>query len=162
MKPVALEKRLTLEVSQDKRLHRWVSADGTRVKQIMLNLVSNALKFSEHGTVRLDVTVADELPLAVGDSAVVTLRVTDQGIGMSQEVMARLFQRFEQGDASSVRRAGGTGLGLEISRDLALMMGGDTRGPQHGRPRQRVCGDFTSAVKWAACGPNGRHCFCAA
>jgi len=125
MKPVALEKRLTLEVSQDKRLHRWVSADGTRVKQIMLNLVSNALKFSEHGTVRLDVTVADELPLAVGDSAVVTLRVTDQGIGMSQEVMARLFQRFEQGDASSVRRAGGTGLGLEISRDLALMMGGD-------------------------------------
>lgn len=125
MRPVALEKRLTLDVSQDKRLHRWVHADSTRVKQIMLNLVSNALKFSEHGTVRLTMTLASEPPLAVGDVAVVTVRVTDQGMGMSPEVVARLFQRFEQGDASSARRFGGTGLGLEISRNLARHMGGD-------------------------------------
>ena len=125
MRPVALEKRLTLEVSQDKRLHRWLSADSTRVKQIMLNLVSNAIKFSDQGTVRLEVSVADEPPLGIGDTAVVTLRVTDQGMGMSPEVLERLFQRFEQGDASSARRFGGTGLGLEISRNLARRMDGD-------------------------------------
>ncbi len=62
MRPVAMEKRLNLEVTQDKRLHRWVEADSTRVKQIMLNLISNALKFSEQGTVRVEVSIADEPP----------------------------------------------------------------------------------------------------
>lgn len=149
MRPVALEKRLSLEVSQDKRLHRWVSADGTRVKQIMLNLVSNAIKFSEHGTVRLEVTVADEPPLALGDTAVVTLRVTDQGMGMSPEVVARLFQRFEQGDATSARRFGGTGLGLEISRNLARYMEGDI--VAHSEPGQGS--EFVATLRLPVCGP---------
>lgn len=149
MRPVALEKRLTLEVSQDKRLHRWVHADSTRVKQIMLNLVSNALKFSEHGTGRLTMTVADEPPLAVGDVAVVTVRVTDQGMGMSPEVLARLFQRFEQGDASSARRFGGTGLGLEISRNLARRMGGDI--VAHSVPGQGS--EFVATLRLAVSGP---------
>ena len=149
MRPVALEKRLTLEVSQDKRLHRWVSADSTRVKQIMLNLVSNALKFSEHGTVRLDVSIADEPPLDIGDTAVVTLRVTDQGMGMTPEVLERLFQRFEQGDASSARRFGGTGLGLEISRNLARCMDGDI--VARSEPGQGS--EFIATLRLPVCGP---------
>jgi signal transduction histidine kinase/DNA-binding NarL/FixJ family response regulator len=125
MRPVALEKRLVLSVKADRDLPRWVMADGTRVKQIMLNLVSNALKFSEHGTVLVEVfSPAGEAP-KVGEDVALKIRVTDEGMGMSADVLAKLFQRFEQGNASSARRHGGTGLGLEISRSLARRMGGD-------------------------------------
>ncbi|WNO04539.1 ATP-binding protein [Rhodoferax mekongensis] len=125
MRPVALEKRLVLSVKADKDLPRWVMADGTRVKQIMLNLVSNALKFSEHGTVLVEVFSPSVDGLKIGDDVAVKIRVTDEGMGMSADVLAKLFQRFEQGNASSARRHGGTGLGLEISRNLARRMGGD-------------------------------------
>lgn len=125
MRPVALEKRLVLNVRQDPALPRWVMADGTRVKQIMLNLVSNALKFSEQGTVLLEVWPLEPEPGAPATAARIGIRVTDEGMGMSAAVLAKLFQRFEQGDASSVRRHGGSGLGLEISRNLARRMDGD-------------------------------------
>lgn len=125
MRPVALEKRLVLSVKADKDLPRWVLADGTRVKQIMLNLVSNALKFSEHGTVLVEVFYPSGEERKAGDDVAIKIRVTDEGMGMSADVLAKLFQRFEQGNASSARRHGGTGLGLEISRSLARRMGGD-------------------------------------
>lgn len=125
MKPAALEKRLVLTVRQDKDLPRWVHADGTRVKQILLNLVSNAIKFSEHGTVLVEVLVPSGPPAQPGEAVSLRFRVTDEGPGMSAEVLAKLFRRFEQGDASSARRFGGSGLGLEISRNLARRMEGD-------------------------------------
>ena len=81
--------------------------------------------------------------------AVVTLRVTDQGMGMSPEVLTRLFQRFEQGDASSARRFGGTGLGLEISRNLARRMGGDI--VAHSVPGQGS--EFVATLRLAVSGP---------
>jgi signal transduction histidine kinase/CheY-like chemotaxis protein len=125
MRPVALEKRLVLAIRQDKNLPPWVLADGTRVKQIMLNLVSNALKFSEQGTVLLEIFQPHAEATDGAADVDIVIRVTDEGTGMSPAVLAKLFQRFEQGDASSARRHGGSGLGLEISRNLARRMGGD-------------------------------------
>jgi signal transduction histidine kinase/DNA-binding response OmpR family regulator len=95
-------------------------ADPTRVRQALLNLASNAAKFTERGTI----TIAVERR-ADGDRDWVTLRVCDTGIGMTPEQTARLFQDFTQADASTSRRYGGTGLGLAISRRFCRMMGGD-------------------------------------
>jgi len=95
-------------------------ADVTKVRQALFNLLSNATKFTEHGTVALSVT--RELIDGV-DS--VEFAVSDSGIGMSPEQTARLFQAFSQADSSTTRRYGGTGLGLAISRHFCRMMGGD-------------------------------------
>ena len=93
-----------------------MSADITRVRQVLLNLLSNACKFTENGEVEL--TVARE------DGQVVA-SVRDSGIGLTAEQMERLFEEFSQADASTTRKYGGTGLGLAISRRLCRMMGGD-------------------------------------
>ncbi|HQT54048.1 MAG TPA: ATP-binding protein, partial [Phenylobacterium sp.] len=90
-------------------------SDPTRLRQILYNLVSNALKFTDAGEVRLAVTRAQED---------LVIEVSDTGLGMSAEVMGRLFQKFEQADASTTRRFGGTGLGLAICRQLAELLGG--------------------------------------
>jgi signal transduction histidine kinase/CheY-like chemotaxis protein len=95
-------------------------ADATRVRQALLNLASNAVKFTERG----EVTIAAARRLDAGGEEIV-LRVTDTGIGMTGEQVARLFQEFTQADASTTRRYGGTGLGLAISRRLCRIMGGD-------------------------------------
>ena len=90
--------------------------DVTRLRQVMLNLLSNACKFTKNGRVGLDVASdADQLVFAV----------TDTGIGMTQEQMGKLFQEFRQADSSTTRKYGGTGLGLAISRRLCRLMGGD-------------------------------------
>jgi signal transduction histidine kinase/DNA-binding response OmpR family regulator len=94
-------------------------ADETRVRQTLLNLASNAVKFTERGTVTLSVERGKS---AAGS---VVFRVTDTGIGMTEEQMARLFNDFTQADSSTVRKYGGTGLGLAISRRFCRMMGGD-------------------------------------
>ncbi|MCC6522680.1 MAG: response regulator [Polyangiaceae bacterium] len=94
-------------------------ADMLRVRQILFNLLSNALKFTERGSVRLDVTVE---PGERHD--VVAFRVSDSGIGMSAEQIGRLFQPFAQADASTTRKFGGTGLGLAITKQFAELMGG--------------------------------------
>lgn len=108
----------------------WVCADGKRLKQILFNLLSNAVKFTETGRVDLQVAVREEGHAeSMRHSALPTVQlqidVRDTGIGMDETSMARLFERFSQGDASTSRRFGGTGLGLEISRSLARLMGGD-------------------------------------
>ncbi|MEG4027659.1 MULTISPECIES: ATP-binding protein [unclassified Microcoleus] len=95
-------------------------ADLTKVRQILFNLLSNALKFTEGGTVLLSATREP-----AGDSDWVYLQVSDTGIGMSAEQQQNLFQPFIQGDASTTRKYGGTGLGLAISRLFCQMMGGD-------------------------------------
>ena len=124
MRVQAQAKGLTLDVEVAPDVPRWVRADPTRVKQILFNLLSNALKFSSIGTIRLRVANAgnDENANPQGR---IDFSVADPGIGMDEATLARLFQRFMQGDQSPSRRASGTGLGLEISRDLARLMGGD-------------------------------------
>jgi len=95
-------------------------ADVTRLRQVLFNVLSNACKFTENGTITLDVS---RQPLEAGDQIV--FRLSDTGIGMTPEQLARLFEAFVQADASTSRRYGGTGLGLAISRRFCKMMGGD-------------------------------------
>jgi signal transduction histidine kinase/ActR/RegA family two-component response regulator len=97
-----------------------VVGDGGRVRQVLVNLVGNAVKFTERGGVTLTVSSAPR----DGDTALVTIVVEDTGIGIPPEKIAPIFERFTQADASTTRRYGGTGLGLAISRQLAGLMGG--------------------------------------
>ena len=94
-------------------------ADLTKVRQILFNLLSNACKFTENGIVRV------EAARDPGHDAFVSFTVTDTGIGMTPEQLAKLFQPFTQADASTTRKYGGTGLGLAISKRFCEMMGGD-------------------------------------
>lgn len=119
--PPAQAKGLDLRVSLEPGLPDWIAADPTRLRQILLNLLSNAIKFSERGHITLRLSRQ-----ADGQGrALLRCEVSDTGLGMNAATQAKLFQRFSQGDASSSRRFGGAGLGLEISRNLARLMGGD-------------------------------------
>ena len=105
---------LQLEVAED--VPPWVESDPTRIRQIALNLIGNAVKFTEVGGVTVRVSwAADALQVAV----------TDTGIGMDRTQLGRVFEEFSQADASTSRKHGGTGLGLAISRKLARLLGGD-------------------------------------
>ena len=95
--------------------------DPTRLQQALLNYASNAVKFTESGTITLRSQLLEES----ADSVLVRFEVQDTGIGLSEEEVSRLFSRFEQADNSTTRQYGGTGLGLSITRKLALLMGGD-------------------------------------
>src|SRR5262249_45350237 len=97
--------------------------DPLRVRQILFNLLGNALKFTQQGSVRVR---AATVPLGE-DEHRVTLTVTDTGIGISEAERTRLFAPFSQADSSTTRRFGGSGLGLSIVRRLAQLMGGDVR-----------------------------------
>ena len=112
---VASAKGVKLTYVFDPDAPQWVIGDPTRIRQIMLNLVSNALKFTKEGDVRLSVR-------PVGDR--VEIAVSDTGIGISEDQQAKLFQSFVQADNSTTRRFGGTGLGLAICKQLAELMGG--------------------------------------
>jgi len=116
----ALEKQLSLHVGLEPGVPRRIRGDPTRLKQILMNLLSNALKFTEHGHVLLEVS-SRQTP--DGASRLVFC-VSDSGIGMRQEVLAQLFESFSQGDSSTTRRYGGSGLGLAISKELVEMMNG--------------------------------------
>ena len=112
---VALDKGVALVLDTEEDTAGVYRGDPTRLRQILFNLVANALKFTETGEVRLSVR---------RDGETLAFRVIDTGIGIPADRLARLFDRFEQADASTTRRFGGAGLGLAISRDLAAMMGG--------------------------------------
>jgi signal transduction histidine kinase/DNA-binding NarL/FixJ family response regulator len=121
MRPQAMGKALALHLDAEPDVPERVLADAKRVKQVLFNLLSNAIKFSDRGAVVLDVRRHAEH----GGDESLEFVVTDTGIGMDEASLGRLFRRFEQGDPSISRRHGGTGLGLEISRNLARLMGGD-------------------------------------
>jgi CheY-like chemotaxis protein len=97
-----------------------MNADLTRVRQVLMNLLSNAAKFTERGRISLEVD-----RMSMNEEAWVRFRVRDTGIGMTPEQLARLFKAFTQADVSTTRKYGGTGLGLVISRQLCQMMGGE-------------------------------------
>ena len=141
----ASAKGLGLSLRSDADVPAWVSVDPTRLRQILLNLLNNAIKFSEQGHVALHLSRQTD---GLGRS-LLRFDVSDTGIGIDMATQARLFQRFSQGDASSSRRFGGTGLGLEISRNLARAMDGDisvTSAPG--------CGSvFSLELRLTACAP---------
>lgn len=121
----ASSKGLALSCTIDDRVAPAYRADGLRVRQILANFLSNAIKFTESGRVEAALEWRESAPGAGalgGDR--LRIRVTDTGIGVSEEQQARLFQPFSQVDADTTRRFGGTGLGLAISRRLAELMGG--------------------------------------
>jgi PAS domain S-box-containing protein len=117
----AIIKGLALDAEIDAGSDDALVGDPTRVRQVLFNLLGNALKFTERGRVTLH---AGTRPLGHGITEV-TIAVTDTGIGLSEEQRARLFQPFAQADSSTTRRFGGTGLGLSIVRRLAQLMKGD-------------------------------------
>jgi PAS domain S-box-containing protein len=117
----AAMKGLTLDVRIDAGSDDALVGDPTRVRQVLFNLLGNAIKFTERGRVTLH---AGTTPLGHGLTKV-TIAVTDTGIGLSEDQRARLFQPFAQADSSTTRRFGGTGLGLSIVRRLAQLMKGD-------------------------------------
>jgi len=116
------QKGLTLQKELE-QLPRIVQGDQLRIKQILLNLLGNAIKFTDTGSITIAATVLDQHD----GNAVVRLTVSDTGIGMTSEALQRIFNPFEQADAGTTRRFGGTGLGLTICRNLAEMMGGTIR-----------------------------------
>ncbi|MBX3450209.1 MAG: response regulator [Planctomycetaceae bacterium] len=121
-------KQLSLTTGITRPLPKTILTDPTRLRQILLNLVSNAVKFTRQGSVRLCMGYFDPATRqATRDPVrgVLRIDVIDTGIGMTSEQMARLFTPFTQADTSTTRKYGGTGLGLTICRRLARIMGGD-------------------------------------
>ncbi len=124
--PLATAKGLAFESTGVEGLPRHVRGDALRVRQVLVNLLANAIKFTEQGRVVLRLVHRGE---------VLRIEVQDSGIGIATEVQQRLFQPFVQADAGTTRRHGGTGLGLSICRELATLMGGQV-GLQHSAPDQ--------------------------
>ena len=128
----ATHKGIRLEIQQRDALPDAVMADPVRIRQVLMNLVNNAIKFTESGSVTLRMEVVESAETGDGaeersgfEEPVLRLSVIDTGIGMSEEQVERLFSAFQQADDSMARRFGGTGLGLVISKRLAELMHGD-------------------------------------
>ena len=117
----AVERGLTIDLSMPTAMPRMLRYDAVRVRQCVGNLLSNAIKFTERGDVKVAVGCEENAP----GKWLVTVAVSDTGIGMSDAVLQRLFSTFTQADATITRRFGGSGLGLAITRQLARLMGGD-------------------------------------
>lgn len=113
----ARDKGVTLEVTFDPLLPDRIQGDPVRIGQIVSNLISNAIKFTEKGSVTVRVLAPDKRHIRI--------EVQDTGIGIPEDVQARIFDKFTQADNSTTRKYGGTGLGLSICKQLARMMGGD-------------------------------------
>jgi PAS domain S-box-containing protein len=116
----AQEKGLAVEIDRDS-VPAWLRGDAVRLRQALLNFAGNAVKFTDTGRVMLSALLLKD----DGDDLLVQFAVADTGIGITPEARQRLFQAFEQADASTTRKYGGTGLGLAITKQLAQMMGGD-------------------------------------
>ncbi|WP_166425459.1 response regulator [Paraglaciecola sp. 20A4] len=117
----AHEKGLELICPANPVQHKWYNADPGRIRQILNNLVGNAIKFTEKG----EVAVYYSLQQRTESRSKVLIEVTDTGVGLNAEDQARLFERFSQADGSTTRKHGGTGLGLAISKQLVELMGGE-------------------------------------
>ncbi|WP_203935975.1 ATP-binding protein, partial [Planosporangium mesophilum] len=127
--PQAAEKGLEFIVASDITLPDALTTDPQRLQQILRNLVSNAVKFTDSGSVTLQVGLASadrvyQVPTLDGAQRVVAFTVTDTGIGISDDKLNLIFEAFQQADGTTSRKYGGTGLGLSISRSLARLLGG--------------------------------------
>lgn len=123
IKPTIEKNGSSLEIDCDGELGTMY-ADQTRVRQILLNLLSNAAKFTTNGKVTLKIR-RQKNAIASMNGETITFVVKDSGIGMSETQLKQLFKPFTQGDASTTKKYGGTGLGLAITRHFCQMMGGD-------------------------------------
>ncbi|RUR18703.1 response regulator [Legionella sp. km535] len=140
-------KNLAIGALIDADIPEWVNSDGARLSQILINLLGNAIKFTEKGQIELKVSRVKEQSqkLKPGNYIHLLFEVIDTGIGIEPEIMGRLFKSFSQGDASVSRKFGGSGLGLVISRKLCEFLGG-TIGVES-TPKQGSRFWFTCRVK---------------
>ncbi|MGW2014808.1 HAMP domain-containing protein [Streptomyces sp. NPDC001927] len=125
--PVADERGLAFSITVSSDVPEELTTDESRLRQILRNLLSNALKFTDEGAVEfiIEYADADEPPLALrGSGPVLAFRVSDTGVGIPAERLDDIFGAFQQGDGTTARRYGGTGLGLSISREVAGLLGG--------------------------------------
>ena len=126
----AENRRLSFDVTADPKMGRSLVTDSKRLQQVLKNLLSNAFKFTEQGSVQLTVSRAtagwsSDHPLLNGAGSVIAFEVKDTGIGIAPEKQRIIFEAFQQADAGTSRKFGGTGLGLAISRELANLLGGE-------------------------------------
>jgi HAMP domain-containing protein/CheY-like chemotaxis protein/putative methionine-R-sulfoxide reductase with GAF domain len=126
----AENRRLLFDVTNDPRMGRSLVTDSKRLQQVLKNLLSNAFKFTEQGTVQFSVSPATggwsaDHPILNGAGSVIAFQVSDTGIGIPPEKQRIIFEAFQQADAGTSRKYGGTGLGLAISRELANLLGGE-------------------------------------
>ena len=134
----ALKKQLKLSLRVDERVPRYVLGDPMRLRQVLVNLVSNAIKFTERGTVAVDVTLKEITHEQYG----LSISVADTGIGIAPEAQVHIFDAFSQADGSTTRKYGGTGLGLAIVKQLVTMMGGTIT--LQSQPGAGSCFQFTA------------------
>jgi PAS domain S-box-containing protein len=120
LQPRAAQKDVRLNMAVNPAAYGWFCGDAVRLRQVLLNIAGNSVKFTDRGHVEIDVTVPREL----GDQAVVRFEISDTGIGIDEAAQANLFEKFTQADISISRRFGGTGLGLAIAKQLVELMGG--------------------------------------
>jgi len=120
LRPKAIGKGVTLETKLSTPVPIRILSDPTRLRQILMNLVGNAAKFTEHGTIVINASVTES-----PENTCLVIDIEDTGPGMTDEQSQTLFQAFGQADSTVTRKHGGTGLGLTISRRLAKLMGGD-------------------------------------
>jgi len=130
--PVAANKQLAFGVTLDGSLPAAVRTDPKRLQQVLRNLLSNALKFTEKGSVRLRIYRAasgwsDDHPILHREGHAIAFTVEDTGIGIEHDKLRVIFEPFQQADGGSARKFGGTGLGLSISREIARLLGGEIR-----------------------------------
>jgi signal transduction histidine kinase len=123
---LASERNISLRIAEDSDRDVMIYADNTRLRQVMINLVNNAIKFTEKGKI--------EIRAVKQDSATILITVKDTGIGIPPEKLEDVFQEFTQVDTSTTRKVGGTGLGLPISRRLIQMHGGQLWAESTGIP----------------------------
>ncbi|HEX7631876.1 MAG TPA: ATP-binding protein, partial [Lacunisphaera sp.] len=138
----AVGKSLTVNYHADPDLPRIVNGDPTRIRQVLLNLVGNAVKFTEKGSVdfRIERVRADKA------DAILRFRIKDTGIGMDTATQEKLFKKFSQGDSSMTRRYGGSGLGLAISQSLVRRMGGEIKVTSVPGQGSEFCFDLPFAI----------------
>ncbi len=117
----ATEKRLELSCIVPESMHTQVIGDPLRLQQVLINLVGNAIKFTDQGRITLETSVSSQ----AGDMAAIEFKVSDTGVGISPEQQGKIFDEFAQADSSINRRFGGTGLGLAISKRIIEAMGGE-------------------------------------
>lgn len=118
-------KRLRLSASTGERVPQWVLTDPVRVRQMVSNLVGNAIKFTQDGDVHVSVNIAEGVELEDESEIALEIAVRDTGIGMTPEQLGRVFERFVQAEGNTERYFGGTGLGLSIAKQIACDLGGD-------------------------------------
>jgi signal transduction histidine kinase/CheY-like chemotaxis protein len=138
----AEEKGILLSAVSSPDLPEWLEGDPTRLRQILLNLLTNAIKFTTEGSATLKVSLVS----SGGSRAVIRFEVSDTGVGIEQHKLAEIFEQFVQEDDSVARRFGGTGLGLSISKTLVEMMGGTLNAESRKAIGSRFCFEVEFAL----------------